>query len=371
MPIRRDSEFENALDEVKGFFKSYKKAFSYGVLGLGLAIGALGSWYTVPSDSEGVVKRFGRIVREEKPGLHLKLPLGIEDVIIVPVERVQKEEFGFRTIKSGVDSHYIGADSIREGKASEKDLEKVLEEISVRIEQKGSKKDIVEKLLRGEYLMLTGDLNFSDVEFVVQYKIKGPIAYLTNVREPIATLRDAALSTMKEIVGDGSVDEVITVGRIDYNNRMKQDLQKLLDKYDTGLHIILVNLQSTHAPFKVRESFNAVNTAMQKKEKRINEAKRLYNDEVPRASGDAQKIIEAAKGYAIERTNKAYGDIAQFEKVLTEYKKAPEVTRKRLYLEVMERILPKLKEKIIVDVDDGSLRILNLNPKQGMLKNDK
>ncbi len=370
MHSRRDSELENVLGEVKDFFKSYKKAFSYGALGLGLAISALGSFYIVPPDSAGVVARFGRIVREEKSGPHFKLPLGIEDVRIVPVERVQKQEFGFRTIKSGVDSHYIGADSIRDGKASENDIEKVLEEIIVRVEQKGTKKDLAEKLLRGEYLMLTGDLNFADVEFVVQYKIKDPTSYLTNVREPIATLRDTALSIMKEIVGDGSVDEVITVGRIDYNNRVKQELQKLLDKYIIGIHVVLVNLQSTHAPFKVRESFNAVNQAMQKKETRINEAKKFYNDEVPRADGDAQKIIETAKGYAIERTNKADGDIAQFDKILTEYRKAPEVTRKRLHLEVMERILPKIKEKTIVDIDDGSLNILNLNPRQGA-KNDK
>lgn len=277
-------------------------------------VGAIGLWtsfYIVNPESTGVVRRFGEFVRTTNPGIHFKLPYRIEKVGDVPVRKVQIEEFGFRTKKAGVVSEF----------------EDMPEESS----------------------MLTGDLSMADIEWSVQWNIKDPIAYSFNVKEPQNAIRDCSHSVMRGIIGNGSVDEAITIGRIDYQNSAKLELQELLDKYNTGINIISVNMQSTHPPLNVRPAFNEVNESLQQREKRINEARQEYNREVPQARGEAQRVIEVAYGYGVNRINTSLGDVAKFEQIYTEYKQAPEITRQRMYLEAMATLLPKIRYKWIIE----------------------
>ena len=255
----------------------------------------------------------------------MKLPYWIECVDKVPVLRVQKEEFGFRTLESGVNSTYIGADEI----------DKVGEPLRSQ--------------LRKEYLTLTGDLNMVDMEWIAQYQIKDPVAYLFNVREQKETIRDANMVVMKKIMGDNSVDEAITLGRVENEIKAKEELQTLLDQYDTGIKVVAVKLQSINPPRPVRSSFNDVSNAMQEKETSINNARKKYNEIIPEARGKAQATIKEASGYAIDRTNSAQGDASRFLQVLGAYTSFPQVTEKRLYYETFEELLPLVKEKTIID----------------------
>ncbi|MEK6857472.1 MAG: FtsH protease activity modulator HflK, partial [Nanoarchaeota archaeon] len=215
-----------------------------------------------------------------------------------------------------------------------------------------------------EYLMLTGDLNMADVEWIVQYDIKDPVAYLFNVKEPRNTIGDASQAVMRQLIGNGSIDEAITIGRIENEIGAKEGLQILLAQYNSGVRVGAVKLQSSNPPKRVREAFNEVNKSMQQKEEKINNAMQQYNQEVPRAKGEAQREIEEAEGYALERVNEANGNAEKFLKILEEYKKAPEITRQRLYLETMSELLPKIKDKIIVDdkgLSSGFYRMFNLD----------
>jgi len=324
------------------------------------------SIYTVPADSEGVVQRFGLYNRTTAPGIHLKLPLGIETATAVPVTKVQKEEFGFRTVRAGVDSTYIGAEEIESGRVSGEGIVNLIRESGERVSVSrsvGAARDI----LRSEYIMLTGDLNIVDVEWIVQYKIKDARAWLFNIRDARHTIRDASQAVMRELVGNGSVDEAITIGRIEYEIAAKDALQDLLDQYETGIQIVAVKLQSSNPPLKVRPTFNEVNRSLQQKEQRINEAMKDYNQVIPKTSGEAKKLVETAKGYAAERVNRAQGDIARFESVYAEYRKAPQVTRQRMYLETMSKLLPQIQEKWIIEqggADGGILMKLDLDAAQ-------
>jgi membrane protease subunit HflK len=323
------------------------------------------SIYTVPTDSAGVVQRFGRYNRTTEPGIHLKMPFGIEYAVAVPVKKVQKEEFGYRTLKPGVDSQYLGAEEIDARRSSAEDLMRLIRESGERV-SRSTTSQLAEKakeILRGEYVMLTGDLNIADVEWIVQYKIKDPRSYLFNIREPRQTIRDASQAVMRQLIGNGSVDEAINIGRIEYAISAKEALQKLLDEYETGILIVTVELQSSNPPQKVRPAFNEVNKALQQKETRINEAMKTYNEAVPKSTGEAKKAIETARGYAAERVNKAKGDIAKFEKIYAEYIKAPDITRQRMYLETMSKVLPLIPEKWIIEqggADGGILMKLDL-----------
>ena len=276
------------------------------------------SFYTVEADEIAVVLMFGKSVRQAEPGLHFKLPLGIERAINVPVRKVFKEEFGFRTLRAGVRTQYDTRDYSEES------------------------------------LMLTGDLSIADVEWVVQYKIKDPKSYLFSVRNPRRALRDLSESVLSRVVGDRTVTEVLTIGRIEIAAEVEQHLQQLLDLYQTGLDVATVTLQDVNPPETVKAAFNAVNEAKQEKERLINEAWRDYNQSVPKAKGMAAQQISEAQGYALKRVNEAQGDADRFKAIRSEYQKAKEVTRRRLYLEAMKEILPQVKEIYVIDGNTNS-----------------
>jgi membrane protease subunit HflK len=339
---------------------NWTKGVAYGAV----ASAALwGSFYTVPQNSQAVVQRFGEYTRTTESGLHFKIPF-IEDVTKVPVKQAQTEEFGFRALKPGVDSQYITIEDITSGKVSEKDLEHMLANSGVDMSRvnKGNLKGDAENLLRGEYLTLTGDLNMADVEFIVQYDIKDPVAYLFNVNNPRQTIRDCSLAVMKQLTGNGSVDEAINIGRIDYENDSKKLIQRLMDNYETGINVTLVKLQSSNPPTRVSPAFHRVVSSIQEKETKINQAKQAYNEVVPKAKGEAQQKIEIAKGYAVERVNKAKGEVLRFNEVYQIFKQDPEITKQRMYFETMSKVLPQVDEKWIIESgNDGLLRLLNLN----------
>jgi membrane protease subunit HflK len=301
----------------------------------------LSTYYQVNADELGVVQRFGRYVRTTDPGPHLKIPL-IEKVTRVPVQRQLKTEFGFRTTLAGVQSQFEQSD-----------------------------------LTRAESLMLTGDLNVAVVEWIVQYKVKDPYKYLFKVRnldsaarrgDP-STFRDMNEAVMRAIVGDHSVNEVLTVGREQIQIDAKMLLQRLCDRYETGLEVLQIVLQDVNPPDPVKPAFNEVNQAIQEKERLINEAWADYNQTVPNARGEAERVVRAAEGYALERVNNSRGDVARFLNIYDEYRKAPDVTRKRLYLETLNEVLPKTGRKLIIDSSmKGILPLLNLDPAKQEVK---
>jgi membrane protease subunit HflK len=282
--------------------------------------------YTIPAESQGVVLRFGRFVRTVDSGLHFKLPFRVEIVEKVQVKRQLKQEFGFGT---------PGGDNKYQYSKTEQELEKS---------------------------MVTGDLNEASVEWIVQFRIQNPSEYLFKVRSPDETLRDASETVMREVVGDRTVDEVITVGRQEIEAEALAKLQVLVKKYELGLIIDQVQLKNVNPPQPVQASFNEVNQAQQERERLVNVANGEYNKAVPRARGEANQKLQAAEGYALRRVNEAKGDAARFEALFLEYRKAPEVTEQRIYLETMEEILPKLGKKIIIDEKTGGLLpLLQLN----------
>ncbi|HVJ18177.1 MAG TPA: FtsH protease activity modulator HflK, partial [Polyangiaceae bacterium] len=266
------------------------------------------AFYTVPAEAEGVVLRFGRFSHVVPSGLHFRLPLGIDQTEIVPVKRQLKQEFGFAT-SGGTNVSQVTPQAEWEEEKS----------------------------------MVTGDLNAVLVEWVIQYRIERPDQYLFNVRDPDVTLRDASESVMREVVGDRTVDEVITIGRQEVEDEALQKLRALTNAYAMGIKVDQVQLKNVNPPLKVQASFNEVNQAQQEKERAINVANGEYNKEIPRARGRAAQTIRAAEGYAKQRVNEAEGEVAAFNALLAEYNKAPEVTRRRLYLETMGEILPKVK----------------------------
>jgi membrane protease subunit HflK len=288
------------------------------------------TYYTVPSDSVAVVQRFGKYLSQVPPGLHLKLPMGIDTAIIVPVKRQLKQEFGFET--PGARDPYQGSRP-----------------------RAGAR----------ETQMVTGDLNAALVEWVVQYRIADPVKFLFEVREPSETLRYVSESVMREVVGDRTVDEVITIGRQEIETEALIKMQELSTKYAMGISIDQVQLKNINPPQPVQESFNEVNQAQQEKEKLINEARRDYNKVIPLAEGEKDQRIREADGYRLKRINEAEGDVARFSALLAEYRKAPEVTRRRIYIETLQDVMPGIRSKIIIDEQARSiLPLLNLdNPK--------
>ncbi len=297
-----------------------------------VAIGAWTSFYQVPSDSVAVVQRFGKYLVEVPPGLHAKLPLGIDVATIVPVKRQLKQEFGFNT--PGATDPY---QSTNGGKRDEK----------------------------RETEMVTGDLNAALVEWVVQYRISDPVKFLFEVREPSETLRYVSESVMREVVGDRTVDEVITIGRQEIEMEALTKMQELSTKYAMGLSIDQVQLKNINPPQPVQESFNEVNQAQQEKEKLINEARRDYNKVIPLAQGEKDQRIREADGYRLKRVNEAEGDAARFSALFAEYEKAPEVTGRRIYIETLQAVMPQLRSKIVVDEQARSiLPLLKLDTPQ-------
>ena len=288
------------------------------LIGLNTAI------YTVQPEYLGVVTRFGDYRNTVDSGLRFKLPFGIDDVTLVPVKRQLKAEFGFGTSGATNPSQYAGSESERERERN----------------------------------MVTGDLNAATVEWVIQYRIKDPKDYLFNVYDPDGTLRDASESVMREVVGDRTVDEVITIGRQDIEREAQVKLEELIAKYELGLRIDQIQLKNVNPPPRVQPSFNEVNQAQQEKERSINVANGEYNRTVPQARGEAEGKISSAEGYAIKRVNEAEGDAARFMEMFREYEKAPEVTRRRIYLETVAEIMPAVGRKIVLD--DGAKQVLPL-----------
>ncbi|REJ82591.1 MAG: FtsH protease activity modulator HflK [Acidobacteria bacterium] len=285
----------------------------------------LGSFFTIDPEEVGIILRLGEYRGREHdagPGLHFKIPF-IDRVYKIPVERQLKEEFGFRTAEVGVRSRFVD-----------------------------------ETL---EANMLTGDENAVLVEWVVQYRIEDAYQFLFRVRNLQATFRDMSEAVMRQVVGDRTVNEVVTVGRVEIENEVEERLQELCDQYETGIQVEQVVLQSNNPPDPVKPSFNEVNKAKQDRDRLINEAQAQYNQVIPRAEGQARQTVQQAEGYALDRVNRAEGDAARFSALYAEYRKAPDVTRTRIYLETMGNVLSSAGRKIVIDDDaEGLVPLLNL-----------
>jgi membrane protease subunit HflK len=283
------------------------------------------SFYTVDADEQGVVKRFGKYNRTEKPGVHFKFPWPIEEVQTPEVTQVKRIEIGFRTVDPGPPARY---------------------------------REVPE-----ESLMLTGDLNIVSSEFIVQFRIKDAQEYLFNVKDVEETLKDAAEAAKRQIVGDKEIDYVLTVGKAEVQEGVRELLQGILDSYEAGIHIVAVQLQDVEPPKPVIGAFKDVASAKEDRDKFINQAEAYRNEIIPRAEGEAQKLLNEAEAYKQETINRATGEADRFIKILDETMKAEDVTKKRLYLETMESVLSGM-DKFIVDSKSGSsLNILELRGK--------
>jgi len=291
---------------------------------IALIWGAFSAFYTVQPEERAVVKRFGAVIGITDPGLHFKIPFGVDQIQHVATERVLKQEFGFRTqgTRQGGRSTYSSQD------------------------------------FEAESLMLTGDLNMIDVEWVVQYRIADPIKFLYEMREPTRTLRDISESVMRRIVGNMLGSEVLTVGRVEIQQKAQVEIQEIMDGYDAGIRINTVEMQDVVPPPAVQPAFNEVNEARQERERMINEAQKRVNQEIPNAEGAALRTVAEAEGYATERVNRAMGESVRFTAVLDEYLQAPEVTRSRLYLETLNEVLPNIGQVLVVQ--DGQISPLPL-----------
>jgi membrane protease subunit HflK len=284
------------------------------------------AFYTIAPGHQGVILRFGRYSRMVLPGLHFKIPFGVDTVFKVHTEQVDTESFGFKSVRPGIRTQY----------------------------EKGAATEL-------ESLMLTGDLNVIDVEWIIQFRREDPRKYLFNVRDPIMAIRDISESVNRRIVGNRSFDYVLQ-NREEVNKMAQEELQKILDEYETGIRVVNVRLQNVVPPDPVKGAFNEVNEAQQEKERLINEAQETYNRQIPQAKGEAERAINGARGFALERVNHAKGDVARFSAVLKEYGNAKEVTKQRLYLEAYQTILPNAKQIYIIDSEQKSLLpLLQLN----------
>jgi len=322
---------EEVLAEVKKLLNRGRGGLiPLGILGLLVIIGLFGSFYTIEPDEVGVVKRFGKYLTSTSPGLHFKLPFGIDKVKPVRIRHIFKEEFGVRTIKAGRKTRFSPRSYLDES------------------------------------LMLTGDLNILDVRWIVQYRIEDPVKYLFKTRDPENNIRDISEVVMRRLVGDYSVDEVLSSKRPEINDQAQLGIQEIMDKYETGVRIVTVKLQDVNPPDRVKPAFNEVNQAKQEKERLVNQALEAYNRVIPKAEGEKKQTIKEAEGYEIDKINRAQGDIERFNSVLVEYQKAPEITRKRLYLETMAEVIPKAKQKYITDPKQASiLPLWNIGREQG------
>lgn len=335
----RPDPLEQALETIIKKIKSKggkggppKKIVLGVIVALVLVFGAQSAFYKVETEETGVVLRLGKSTGTVGPGLHFKLPFGIDEVIKVKTGRVLKEEFGFRTLKADVRSSY-----------SERDYS-------------------------DESLILTGDLNVTDLEWIVQYQILDPVKYLFNVADPTATIRDLSEAILRTVIGNSMVTDVLTTERETLAFQVQKSLQNTLDEYDVGVRIVTVKFQDVNPPKEVRSAFNEVNEAEQQRESLIFQAREQYNREVPKARGIARSKILEAEGYAMERINHAEGEVQRFKDLLAEYRKAPQVTKKRLYLEKMEQILPRVEQIYVLDKDaSGIAPLLPLG--KGLLSN--
>ena len=306
--------YDGVLRDVSAWSGRHRSWLTKVALALAVVLLASTSYYQVEPDEVAVVTRFGRFVRITPPGPHTRLPLGMERVQKVPVERQLKQEFGFRTVQADVQSTFR-------------------HDASTNIER----------------VMLTGDLNVATVEWIVQYKVVDPYKYLFKLRDVEETFRLMSEATMRQVVGDHSVTELLTVGRESIAAKAKDLLSSLCHLYDNGISVQQLVLQDVDPPEPVKPSFNEVNQAIQERERAINEAWAEYNQEIPRARGRAEQALQASEGYAVDRVNRAQGDAQRFTALYDQYRRAPEVTRSRLYLETMSEVLPKAGKKLVID----------------------
>ena len=306
-------------DYIKNKFNPQKGLLPVLVVVVLIVIGAYTSMYEVDTEETGVVLRFGKFSGFADPGLHFKLPLGIDRVYLVPTGRVLKEEFGFRTVTPDIRSTFT------------------------------------KRGLEEESLTLTGDLNVSDVEWIVQFQVADPFKFMFRINDPVGTIRDIAEAMVRKVIGNANVTEVLTTERALLANVIQGDLQSTLNEYDIGVRIVTVKFQDVTPPDPVKAAYNEVNEAEQQRESLIFQAREQFNREVPRARGEAKKVLQEAEGYAVERVNKARGETNRFLALLTEYRKAPSVTRSRIYLETLEEVLPRLEEIYVMDDKTGGL----------------
>ncbi|WMJ74633.1 FtsH protease activity modulator HflK [Cytophagaceae bacterium ABcell3] len=319
------------MDQEQILYLKYliKKYWGKSLIIIIILVGGFTSAHSVEPEEEGVVLHLGRYDRTVQPGLNFIIPFGIEKMYKIPVQRQLKQEFGFRTTSANTQSSYSKAN------------------------------------LSDESMMLTGDLNLTDVEWVVQYRIVNSHQYLFKVRNAEKTLRDMAEAAMRKTVGDRTVNEVLTIKRQEVASNVEVLLQQMCNEYENGIRIDQVVLQDVNPPSPVKPSFNAVNQAQQERETLINKAESEYNKVIPRARGEAMETIQLAEAYALNRINRAKGEADKFNSFYSEYIKAPEVTKKRIYLETMERVLPVLGNKIVLDEKGNNLLpMLNLDQKK-------
>jgi membrane protease subunit HflK len=304
-------------------------ALRWGAAGLLVLAVTLTTFYQVQPEEVGVVVRLGKYVRTTEPGLRMKVPF-VEQVFKIPVQRQLKEEFGFRTTQAAVRTTFSEAD------------------------------------FSAEAMMLTGDLNVAVVEWIVQYRVADPYLYLFKVRNVTGTFRAMNEAVMRQVVGDRTVTEVLTVGRQAIETRAEELLRSLAQQYEMGITIEQVVLQDVNPPDLVKPSWDEVNQAQQQRDRMINEARAEYNKVVPRAKGEAQQTVLEAEGYGLNRVNRAQGESARFGSIEAAYRRAPDVTRQRLYLETMERVLPKMGGKLFLDpAIKGLVPLLSLDPLRG------
>ena len=313
MQGNQDLNYE--IQKLKESLKKMKKQILTIIVPILVLIFALTSYYTVEPDEEAVVLRLGKLLKVTPPGLHFKIPFGVDQVTKVKTQIVHQEEFGFRTKSASIDARSTYTTSG----------------------------------LQKESLMLTGDLNVADVEWVVQYQISDPYKFLFETSNPVKNIRDVSESIMRRVVGDKLVTDVLTTGRVEIATTAKVLMQDILNKYDLGVSIKSIKLQDVNPPKLVQASFNDVNAAKQEQEKMVNQAEENYNKIIPEAKGQANKVISEAEAYSEETVNRAYGDAEQFKALYNEYKKAPAITRTRIYLDTMQDVFSKMENITIVD----------------------
>lgn len=323
MPEYYDEDKEKVINLAE---KVPKIKFSKGLLGIILVLVIVlylaSGIFVVAPDEQGVIRRFGKFVRIESPGLNYHLPYPIETVVTPAVTRVKRIEIGFRSIINDQSTRY--------------------------------------QEIPDEALMLTGDENIVSADAIVQYKIKDPVSYLFNIILPEETVKSAAEAALRQVIGERKIDEALTIGKYEIQEETKKLLQDLLDSYKSGIFVVAVQLQDVNPPKEVQEAFKDVASAKEDKSKYINQAQGYENDLIPKARGEAVQMTKEAEGYKIERIKKAEGDVAKFNNILTEYKKGEYITQARLYLETMEEILPNMN-KVIVDLKENQ-SLINLLP---------
>jgi modulator of FtsH protease HflK len=319
----------NNLQDLEQLIKQLKDRFDFSVFKRGgiwlvvlvvlvLLVG-LNSYYTVEPQETAVVQRFGRFIYTADAGLHFKIPFGIETVRKVVTGRVLQREYGYRTVQPGVRSRFV------------------------------------EKGYEEESMMLSGDLNVVDIQWTVQYKVQDPVNYLFQVQDVEGTLDDISESVVRRIVGNRYADEVLTIGRSAVADKARNEIQQIMDQYKTGLQIVTVKLQNANPPNPVKAAFNEVNEARQEKERMINDAQQAYNQKIPKAMGEARQTVTQAEGYALERVNRGEGEVRRFLNILTEYEKAPDVTRRRMYIEAAGELIGRVDHLLVIDESQRNL----------------